>query len=41
MSAWCGIFRCCREKNHEGACEEDWTMLTKEEQRAASREDVQ
>ena len=24
---WCGKFRCCREANHEGACEEDDTML--------------
>lgn len=25
---YCGHFRCCREKNHEGDCEIDITYLT-------------
>lgn len=28
---WCGIHRCCREANHDGACEVDITYLTHEE----------
>ena len=28
---WCGRFRCCRDANHDGACEEDITMLDPEE----------
>lgn len=28
---WCGLYLCCREKNHDGACEVDSTLLTWED----------
>jgi len=31
---WCGRYRCCREAEHNGACEEDITMLEEHELQA-------
>ena len=25
---WCGLYLCCRERNHIGSCEVDMTMLS-------------